>query len=152
MVEYSREDLEEIKPIYFPSECDISRELFLPVCKASHRFDCMSGYFSSEMFAELALPLANFFLKEGRKCRLLVSPSLTEKDVEGLKYAYKNNRHMLPLVFGEMDDLKSQIERDALKVMLGLIACGRLELRFVVMSGGKIGRASCRERVAVSVV
>lgn len=136
MVEYSREDLEEIKPIYFPSECDISRELFLPVCKASHRFDCMSGYFSSEMFAELALPLANFFLKEGRKCRLLVSPSLTEKDVEGLKYAYKNNRHMLPLVFGEMDDLKSQLERDALKVMLGLIACGRLELRFVVMSGG----------------
>lgn len=130
------ESLEDLKPIYFPSECDIGAELFLPVSTAANRFDCMSGYFSTAMLVELSLPLATIFINEGEKCRLLIGPDLEESDKLRLLSAFDEGEDMTPHVFKDVSELEDGIKKDAVNVMFGLIAEGRIELQIVLMKKG----------------
>jgi superfamily II DNA or RNA helicase len=129
-------EIDSLRPIYFPNECDISKELFYPVASSADKFDCMTGYFSSEMLAELSFPLACFYSRGESSSRLLMSPALSEKDKEALFQAYESNENMLPYLFGSVEDIRHDLKYKTLEVLKALVSAGKLDLKVVLMKEG----------------
>lgn len=129
-------EIELLKPIYFPNECNISKELFYPVASESKKFDCMTGYFSSAMLSELSFPLASFYSRGNSFSRILISPNLSEADKIALQEAYEQDEDMAPYLFGNIDDIQRDLKLKTLEVLKALVKAGKLELRVVVMREG----------------
>ncbi len=129
-------EIDSIGPIYFPNECNISKELFYPVVSRSKNFSCMTGYFSSEMLAELAFPLACFYSQGDRSSRLLMSPALSEQDKNALYQAYENDENMLPYLFGDVEEIRKGLKYKTLEVLIALIKSTKLDLKVVLMREG----------------
>ena len=125
----------DFKPIYFPNEVDIVREVFLPIANQSLSFDLMSGYFSSELLTELALPMSIIYGKKNAKSRLLISPKLNEKDSSAIIDAHKKGKSIIKFID------KTQLSADsfqlnAIDCLKYLITSGKMDIKVVVMKKG----------------
>ncbi len=125
----------DFRPIYFPNEVDIVKEVFLPIAKYSQSFDLMSGYFSSELLAELALPMSMIYGKEYSKSRLLISPKLSQEDTSAIIDAHNKGESILKFIENSQLSADSfQLNaRDCLKY---LIASEKMDIQVVVMKEG----------------
>lgn len=127
----------DIEPIHFPNECDIVKKLFLPLAQSSNRFDCISGYFSSNVLSELAEPLAVLFKKQDSKGRFLISPNLSIHDKEAILKAYDKNLSILDyLIPAELT--KNALENATLDALKWLIYNNKVDIRIVVMKEGML--------------
>ncbi|MDN7124868.1 DEAD/DEAH box helicase family protein [Pseudidiomarina sp. 1APP75-32.1] len=131
-----REIINELSPVYFPNELDIAKRLFLPIAQASDSFDCMSGYFSSHVLAELAGPLAILFKKPSSSGRFLISPCLSESDQKALLEAYSQGESIYEFLVDEEEINQDKFKNSTLEVMKFLIARKRLDIRIVLMKKG----------------
>ncbi|MCA3903318.1 DEAD/DEAH box helicase family protein [Vibrio vulnificus] len=125
----------DFRPIYFPNEVDIVKEVFLPIAKHSQSFDLMSGYFSSELLAELALPMSIIYGKDHSKSRLLISPKLSEEDSSAIIDAHNKGKSILRFIE------KSQLSADSFQLnavdcLKYLIASEKMDIQVVVMKKG----------------
>lgn len=82
-------EIENIKPIYFSNEEDIVRDVFLPLMKDSKSFFCVSGYFTTNIISELAIPFSHFFKHPESKCYFVISPNLSEEEKKNFIEAYQ---------------------------------------------------------------
>lgn len=114
----------------------ITQTLFTPVSKESKSFDCISGYFSSKVFSELAEPLSILFKDPDSKGRFLISPDLDDVDRVALHDAYKNKSSMLKYMFKFKDITPSELESTTLEVLKYLILTERLDIKIVLMKKG----------------
>ncbi|MFT4806051.1 MAG: superfamily II DNA or RNA helicase/HKD family nuclease [Psychroserpens sp.] len=122
-------------PIYFPNEIDIVEEVFLPISKISKSFDAMSGYFSSELLKELALPLSIIYGQEKSPSRLLISPNLSEQDSAAILEAHDKGESILKFINANILDEES-FNLNAVDCLKYLIASGKMEIKVVVMRKG----------------
>ncbi|MEZ9550910.1 DEAD/DEAH box helicase family protein, partial [Vibrio breoganii] len=128
--------LDALTPVYFPNESNIAKKLFTPISKESKSFDCLSGYFSSKVFSELAEPLSILFKDSNSKGRFLISPDLDEIDRAALYEAYLNKKSMLKYMF-KFDELKpSDLELTTLEAINYLILNNKLDIKVVLMKEG----------------
>lgn len=128
--------IDTLPPVYFPNERSITKTLFTPVSKESKSFDCLSGYFSSKIFSELAEPLSILFKDPGSKGRFLISPDLDAVDRAALYDAYQNKKSMLKFIF-KFDELApSDLESATLEVIKYLILTNKLDIKIVLMKEG----------------
>lgn len=134
--EIIKTELDLLEPVYFPNELDIVTEVFVPVAQYSNQFECMSGYFSSNVIAELAEPLAYFFKNPQAKGRFLISPNLNDIDRKTLLEAYSNDQSILDFLFDIQEITKDKIVSTTLDVLKYLIVTQRLDLRVVLMAEG----------------
>ena len=131
--------LNELKPVFHPSECNIEAELFSPVLKQSTSFDCMTGYFSSGSLEELAEPIITYLKNpQAGKLRFVMGPEISSKDYEAIVLAVNTQKNLIPLVFGEFDLTQESLRTNCIKAMAYLIANGQLEIRFALKNGGGI--------------
>ncbi len=129
--------LDELKPIYFPSECDLDKDLFLPIAKLSESIDCMVGYFKSNSLSELASSILCFLNSDAEKTiRFIVSPNLDKEDIEAIKKAISQDKNLLPLLFPDYDLNETALKSETLKALCYMIVSGKLELRIAFKYNG----------------
>lgn len=131
--------LNQLKPVYYPSECNIEAELFSPILKESTSFDCMTGYFSSGSLEELAEPIITYLKNpEAGKLRFVMGPDISSEDYEAIVLAVKTEKNLIPLIFGDFNLSEQSLRINCIKAMAYLIANGRLEIKFALKRGGGI--------------
>ncbi|WP_083981792.1 DEAD/DEAH box helicase family protein [Arsukibacterium ikkense] len=134
--ELAKSELDFLHPVYFPNELDIVSEVFIPVARHSNHFECLSGYFSSNVISELAEPLAYFFQNPQAKGKFLISPNLNDVDREALLEAYSDDKSILNFLMDKQDVTRDRIIGATLNVLKFLIVSRRLDIRVVLMVEG----------------
>src|SRR5690554_3253372 len=96
------ERINSLSPIYFPSECNVDKDLFLPVVSVSQRLRCMTGYFSSGVLSELAFSISLFLNRNMTEpMRFIISPHLSDEDRLALFQAYEADDNIFNILFPE---------------------------------------------------
>ena len=73
---------------YKTNKNDIVQEFYLPVLKESVLYKRAVGFFSSTALIELSKGIAGL-VKNGGKIRFIVSPLLSEEDIEAIQKGYE---------------------------------------------------------------
>lgn len=130
--------LNELEPIYFPSECNIDAELFYPVAKVSNSIDCMVGYFTSGSISELARTLATYLANPTKSpLRLVISPELPlAQDREALYEALKTDKNLIPILFPNFELDEETLRANAVKALIYLVASGKLLIKIAAKEEG----------------
>ena len=130
-------ELDELKPIYFPTECNLDTELFLPITKNSSKLDCMMGYFTSGSLVELARSIVCYLASpQSHKMRFIVSPNLTREDLEAINHAISYDKNLLPLLFPDFSITEKSLKSNAIKALCYLVASEKLVLKVAIKTKG----------------
>lgn len=97
------EDIMSLKEIdilteYRSFENDIVNEFYIPTLKESIQYDRAVGFFSSTALIEIFKGLEGLVSNNGRM-RLIVSPKLSEEDIEAINSGYKNRDKVIEQSF-----------------------------------------------------
>ena len=126
-----------LKPIYFPSECDVDNDLFLPIAKNASTLDCMVGYFTSGSLQELARSIACYLSSTTQaKLRLIASPNLSKDDIGAIKEAIDTDENLLPLLFPSFTIDEKTLQTNTIRAMCYLISSGKMELKVAIQDEG----------------
>lgn len=122
----------KFKPDYASEDGNILRDFYLPALAASSRYDRITGFFGSSVFAIAWPSLRKFIRSNGGSIRLLCSPRLAEPDAEGIISGYRA-RSESALSVELRDELNCMLEQPALRNNTLLLAClissGALDIR-----------------------
>jgi len=129
-------DLNEIDSIYFSSESDLDKELFLPIVKNSHSIRCMSGYFTSGVFRELSQSFIYFLNHNLSEIRFIVSPNLSEKDLNAIYDAIDVDGNLVPLLFPEFELTEDCFKFRCVEALSYLVATKKLILKIAIKKRG----------------
>jgi len=126
----------ELAPSYDKSVDDIAEQFYLPCMRMAHRYDRISGYFSSAIFS-IAWPALKDFVKAGGRMRLICSPVFSSTDVGALHdgYAALTDDELGAALVAELRVLlDSARSRKPAQVLAGLIAAGVVDVRLAVLT------------------
>jgi len=126
----------EYAPSYDKSVDNIADEFYLPCMRSAHRYDRISGYFSSAVFS-IAWPALKEFVKAGGKMRLICSPIFSSTDVGALRQGYEalTDEELGAALIAELRVLlDGERSRKPAQVLAGLIATGVVDIRLAVLS------------------
>lgn len=73
---------------------DIVQDFYLPVLNESQIYKRAVGYFNSAALLEIAVGLNHLALSKG-KMQLIVSPNLTDEDIESIRLGYKKREEII---------------------------------------------------------
>jgi superfamily II DNA or RNA helicase len=122
---------------YASEEDDLLHDLYLPALAASNRYDRITGFFASSIFAIAWPSLRTFIRSNGGAIRLLCSPRLAEPDAEGIISGYRG-RSESDLSIELRRELDDMLEQPALRNNTLLLAClissGALEVRLATVA------------------
>ena len=100
----------------------------------------MVGFFSSQALRQLAPGLASFVGRDDSPMRLLVSPMLTEDDLEALETGLALSAETICDAIGtaltDEAKLADAIATHTLECLSYLLSCGRLKIKIVVIGRG----------------
>lgn len=118
----------EISRSYKTNHVNIVREFFIPVMKESILYKRAVGFFSSTALIDMAKGISGL-IKNGGMIKFIVSPYLSEEDVEAIKRGYDARKvveESLTRAFVEPQN-SSDIER--LNWLANLIASEKMEIK-----------------------
>lgn len=131
------DELSKLKAIYFPSECDIDEDLFLPIAQRTSIFDCMVGYFTSGSLEELARSLVAYLSSSpDAKLKLIASPCLSEEDATAIKQAVNTKADLVPMLFPDFQIDERSLTSNTVKALCYLISAGKMELKIAIRDQG----------------
>lgn len=118
---------------YDSSDNDLLHEFYIPVLAEAVEYDRIAGFFSSTSLGIAARGIAGL-VKNNGKMRLLVSPRLSERDVEILEKAIIDPEVFLEKKIGEeLEEIEKSIENDHFYALGWMIANGYLELKIALV-------------------
>lgn len=133
-------DVGPLQPLYTVPGDDLIGEVLIPAMSVASSLRCMAGFFSSAAFRHVAPGIAMFVNKTSGTFRLLISPALTDDDREAVRTAIEHPERVLQRA---VDSLlagarlsESALEQHTLECLSYLLAAGRLEIKFVLMTDG----------------
>ena len=95
--------LDSIRPLYFLPRDPFADEVLIPAFAIADRVDCMVGFFSSAILADLAPGLATYLSRPEHKFRLVISPILSTEDQRAIEEGVKS-----------LDDVMTELMEQAL--------------------------------------
>ena len=128
--------LNNLNPIYFPNEVNVDTELFLPVSSHATSIECMSGYFTSGVLAELAQSFKSFLSSNIGSIKFIISPNLSPADVKVLIEAEESRDDVLDKLFPNYHIEIESLKCKTLEVFFYLILTKRIELKIAVLNEG----------------
>lgn len=129
--------LEDLSPIFFPSEVNVDQDLFQPVASQSESLDCMVGYFSSGVLSELALAISSYLkLRSVQPMRFIVSPNINETDLAAIRDAYSANSDYFHVLFPNFDITEQSLRSYTVSALAYLVASKKIELRVALKKNG----------------
>jgi superfamily II DNA or RNA helicase len=105
-----------------------------PALNVAISYDRVAGYFSSQVFFQLAQGMAGFIQNEG-KIRLLTSTQLSQADFEVFSLGSPRIDNLaadFELLLEESITVEQKFKSDCIKAMCWMLKNNRLEIRFVV--------------------
>lgn len=118
---------------YDSSDHDLLNEFYIPVLAEAVEYDRIAGFFSSTSLSIAARGIAGL-VKNNGKMRLLVSPRLSERDVETLEKAIIDPEVFLERKIGEeLDEIEKSIENDHFYALGWMIANNYLDFKIALV-------------------
>lgn len=125
--------LEDARPLYIlPSE-PLADEVLIPAFRAASRVDCMVGFFSSQVLADLAPGLAAFVNHSNESFRLIISPFLRSEDQKVIEDGVKSAEEVASQVLAELIVTEDLLQQHTLKCMSHLLRIGRIDIKIALM-------------------
>ena len=126
-----------LKMSYNSDEDDILNNFLIPCFTNSTKYRRLTGFFSSNALAIAARGIA-FFVKNGGKIEIIVSPKISKKDWEVIKNPESVTKELEEEFLKDLKNLE-QLAIDHLKMLGWMIKTGKLEIKFAILSDSILG-------------
>lgn len=113
---------------YRTNKHDIVREFYVPILKKSVLYKRAVGFFSSTALIELSKGISGL-IKNGGKIKFIVSPLLSDKDIEAIQQGYDERKIIESSLLREFHEPQNSSEKERLSWFASLIARGTLEIK-----------------------
>ena len=122
-----------LMPVYDSAECDLVRDLQVPLLQHSADYLRGVGFFTSGWLRIAAQGMADF-VQRGGKARVVLSPILEKCDWEALQLGEEArfDEALRSILASRVNDLQSSLESDTLNALAWMIADEVLDMRFAV--------------------
>lgn len=115
---------------------DVVRDVLVPALRVAEGVDIAVGYFSSLSFAALA-PGLTAIADRGVTCRLLLSPEISDADLEAIERGLRTPDDIVAPILDEPDERSpSALARYGADMLAYLVARDALAIRCVLMKHG----------------
>lgn len=122
-----------LKHEYRSFDDDVVKDFFIPVLLQSTRYDRAVGYFSSTALIEITRGLSGLIKNLG-KIRLIVSPNLSEEDIEAITYGYNTKNEMITSrILSAFDNDFNVFQKKRLNMLAHLICNGLLDIKVALI-------------------
>lgn len=118
----------EILCSYKTNKNDVVKEFYLPILKESVLYKRAVGFFSSTALIELSKGISGL-IKNGGKIKFIVSPLLSEEDIEAIQKGYDEKEIIKNSLLREFKEPQNNSEAERLNWLAYLIANGYLEIK-----------------------
>ena len=130
-------NINDLAPIFYPSEKDVDAGLFQPVSSVSTTLDCMVGYFTSGVLSELALTLASYLrIKDAEPMRFVISPNIESNDLAAIRQAYSEGANFFEILFPDFLISENSLRTYTVSALAYLIVSKKIELRVALKKNG----------------
>lgn len=121
---------------YKTNKNDIVQEFYVPILKESVLYKRAVGFFSSAALIELSKGISGL-IKNSGKIKFIVSPLLSEEDVEAIQRGYDEREIIKRSLLREFKEPQTDSEAERLNWLAYLIANGYLEIKVAFTSPSK---------------
>lgn len=121
---------------YKTNKNDVVKEFYLPILKESVLYKRAVGFFSSTALIELSKGISGL-IKNGGKIKFIVSPLLSEEDIDAIQKGYEEREIVKRSLMREFREPKNSSETERLNWLANLIANGHLEIKVAFTSPKK---------------
>ncbi|MGI6359477.1 MAG: DEAD/DEAH box helicase family protein [Acholeplasmatales bacterium] len=130
----------DIQPFYRSNNSNIGMDFFNLLIKNSKIYRRAVGFFSSSSMVDVAEGLYEIARKKG-KIELIVSPKLSEKDIDAINEGYRNrNEVIVERMLEDFYEVKTESERQKLSLLTKLISIGVLDIKVAILvENDKVG-------------
>ena len=125
--------IESIKPLYLTPRDNISKEVLIPAYQVAESADCMVGFFSSSSFALVAPGLATYLHRTDKPLRLIISPHLSQGDIEALEGGFKDGHEIIKKYFANVFSSEEQLVKYTLRSLSYLIKEERVQIKIALL-------------------
>lgn len=110
-------------------KCDVINDFYVPILSNAVMYKRAVGFFNSAALYEMAIGLRHLVEKQG-KMELIVSPRLTEEDIQSINLGYKTREEVIErALLRDFDEPKNKTEFRKLNLLVNLIAEGILDIK-----------------------
>ncbi len=113
---------------YKTNKNNIVRDFYLPVLRKSILYKRAVGFFSSTALIELSKGISGL-IRNGGKIKFIVSPLLSEEDVDAIQRGYDEREIIKQSLLREIHEPQTHSEAERLNWLATLIANGYLEIK-----------------------
>jgi len=138
-----REALDSVESVYEIPDDDLVGEVLIPALVAADAVDIAVGFFTSQCLAQIAPGLAAL-INRGVRCRLLVSPEISEEDRDAIERGLTEPEQVLDnFMLGLITDAGANpLSKHAADCLAYLVAAGTFDIRCVLMEQGMFHKKS----------
>lgn len=126
----------EILRSYRTNKCDVVQDFYIPALKQSVLYKRAVGFFSSGALIQLSHGISSL-IKNGGKIKFIVSPLLSEEDIQAIQNGYDCREIVKNSLEREFHEPQNYSEEERLNWLAFLIASGRMEIKVAFMSPQK---------------
>jgi superfamily II DNA or RNA helicase len=127
------DSLSHIRPLYFLPVDPLIDEVLIPGFRAADQVDCMVGFFSSAVLAELAPGLAAYIGSANHSFRLIISPFLRSEDREAIEAGTRSAEDIADALLDDLIITEDLLEQHTLRCLSYLLRAGRIEIKVALM-------------------
>lgn len=110
-------------------KCDVINDFYVPILSNAVMYKRAVGFFNSAALYEMAIGLRHLVEKQG-KMELIVSPRLTEEDIQSIHLGYKTREEVIErALLRDFYEPKNKTEFRKLNLLANLIAEGVLDIK-----------------------
>lgn len=113
---------------YKTNKVNIVREFFIPVMKESVLYKRAVGFFSSTALIDMAKGISGL-IKNGGEIKFIVSPYLSEEDIEAIKRGYDARAVVEESLNRAFVEPQTSSDTERLNWLANLIASGKMEIK-----------------------
>jgi len=125
--------LTNIRPLYFLPIDPLAEEVLIPGFRAAEKVDCMVGFFSSSVLAQLAPGLAAYIAIPDHRFRLIMSPFLRPEDRKAMEEGTRAPEDIASELLQELIVTEDFLEQHTLRCFSYLLRTGRIDIRIALM-------------------
>lgn len=113
---------------YKTNKNDIVRDFFIPTLKETVLYKRAAGFFSSTALIELSRGISGL-AKNGGKIELIVSPLLSEEDIDAIKEGCGERKIIAEALMREFKEPRNSSDEERLNWIAALVAQGHMEIK-----------------------
>ena len=122
-----------LKNNYRTSNDDVINDFLVPALKNAVLYKRAAGFFSSTALVKLSKGISGLQNNNG-KMQLVVSPILSEEDIEAIKKGYENREKIITnALLKSLDEPLIETDKERLNLMINLIETGILDIKIAVL-------------------